>query len=829
LHVAHCARFVEDGKMKTKISLVLLCGVIAAASGCGRSNTSVAVGENGVLNSPDEVLLRELLDTTRAELAAKAVELEEQMQRHDKHRREGQLKFTLLPHARVPHMPAVWRQASYSEARNFSVPPYLKGDAKDTPLALHLARFGDGEAALKLVDKSEAARINEPALDRNYPLEWTRLVSLHLEHAQFLLASDNVEGAKLLVSLHRQLRGILPDKARSAALGQALLPRGLPMLREAAAAWKKGGRADLAQEAEWWLAKFAAPAWSWPLPTDRAGLLAALGGDVQAKTPGVAAADVLRALDVTTTPVPHVAAEAVWALFNGDKVAEVLVAYRPEASDHEEASQWVADLSRLEEGTPGLHAALAAGKPHSLGIVQVKFADAAVPTLARDFGPLSLDRTFENNRRLFAWRYSGTPLTVTDARFLAKLALPTGERAPAGAVLEEQGELVKEFRFDFASDNKTTLADVAAPFWQKLGAGKLSSDGGLALTWNDGRTRYDLRFPKVGTQPIALTVNDSSGRDAAKRLLAAKARDLADRKARLAAKQPMAMLPRFLETYILGAKRSDLERAFPASAARRDFDGGIMAVFTAAPKGRGDVVAREVFTRFNQDDELAEVRVRYFDVPGNRGGTFMKRLEALKAAYGPGESLPAPTVDYSDLPSRKLSVTHIGWRDDISCLTAWSDGNALELTLRDCPADHPDGVPLPAFAFLPFGPADLSLGMARSEVLKHGAVPADDALLVQLKSGPYDSVLVWFDGDKASRIAARLRLDPAAVGAPAKALPISWARDARTFGWPWRQDLIGTQPQSFTTFDARIRYRLYWIENAQGAHVMAEWKEAGRK
>ena len=55
-------------------------------------------------------------------------------------------------------------------------------------------------------------------------------------------------------------------------------------------------------------------------------------------------------------------------------------------------------------------------------------------------------------------------------------------------------------------------------------------------------------------------------------------------------------------------------------------------------------------------------------------------------------------MDYSDLPPRKMAVTHLGWRDDLTCLTAWSDGNALELTLRDCPPAHPDGAPLPAFA-----------------------------------------------------------------------------------------------------------------------------------
>ena len=73
------------------------------------------------------------------------------------------------------------------------MPPYLAEDVKDSGLALHLARFGDVEAARKLVDPADTdalRRIEEMAGFKNYPVEWTRLVALLLHNAQLQLVTE---------------------------------------------------------------------------------------------------------------------------------------------------------------------------------------------------------------------------------------------------------------------------------------------------------------------------------------------------------------------------------------------------------------------------------------------------------------------------------------------------------------------------------------------------------------------------------------------------------------------------------------------------------------
>jgi hypothetical protein len=730
-------------------------------------------------------------------------------------------------------LPAVWREAKFSGGYGFAIPPYLKEGVKDGALALHLARHGDVEAALKLADAATAAQVKQHKLDRNYPLEWTRLVSLHLQRVQFSLAAENPDAGQQLVSLHRQLRDLLSEKAQKSSLGQALLPRGLHLLQQAAEAWKATKREAMARQAETWLAKFNAPAWSWPLPTERDAVARHLNpGESWPRgdgTPAFLASVNLRALDLSTLPVPHHGAEACWLFFEADDdLTELVIAYRPELTDYEQAAQWAPDLVARRETKPKVGVFLAAGNPYVGGVVQVQFAAVKPASLPRELGPLSLDRSFEQNRRLFAWKQRGDSIAVSDAKALAAVPLPTGERRPKQAQLEADatGDLLKQLQFSFASDNQTTLAAVAGPLWKALGPGKVEQQAGFELTWDDGRTRYQLGFPNVSEKSITLAVADSAGQDAAKRLAAAQARDLADRQARLKKNQPLTKLPRNLENFALRAPRATVERMIPASAVRRDVPQGVMAVFMAQPAA-GDVAVRDLFARFNKQDQLVELRIRYFDVPGKTGG-FTRKLEGLKASHGQGEALKDDASAFADLPTRPYPFVHLRWQDDLTCLTAQSDGGALELTLRDCPPTHAEGTPLPPFTFLARGPQGIDLGTARSEVLKQGAVPAGDALLVELKKGPYDSLLVWFDGEQASRIVARTRRDSAVAPQPAKVLPETWARDVKAIGWPWRQDFIGKTPQSWTTFDERTRYRLFWQEDNNGTHLLVEWKDLPR-
>lgn len=801
------------------------CGGDSAPNGAAAPQVAPAPAQ-GSLEPASHIALAALLKKPRAELASEAAELEKKIQRQDELRLAGQLKFALLPQARVPLAQPVWREAQYSAERGFSVPPYLTADAKDTPLARHLARHGDLEAATLLAQPGDAAGLSPSKLDRNYPLEWTRLVGLLLHHAQFTLATDNLEGAKELLALHQQLRALLPEAAQKSALGQALLPRGLDTLQQAAQAWRKQGRADHAEKAEQFLAKLgAAPGWRWPLPTDRAELAKHLG--LSGAGRGVAAAAPLRVLDLSGLPLAHDHLDASWTFFDGQNAREVLFAYRSTLADYEQPTQWVPYYDHLRQTKPALTATLTPGNPYVGGVVQVRFGDAKPAPLPRDIGSLSLDRTFEHNRRAFAWRQSGPSIAVKDVKSLG--ALPKlAPQSPKDAVLERDAshDLLNVLRLTYPPDPKQALANIAAPLWQRQGPAQVQVDRHVTLVWNDGATRFTLTLPNDKERPLVLEATDSSGLDAAKRLAAARARDKADRQMRLANNQPLSRLPRTLETLTLGMQRADVERILPGgkNALRRDIPNGLMASYAGQPTGPGDAVLRTLFARFDDAGQLAEVRVRYADHPSNRPGTLRKRLDALLAAHGPGEASPLNAAVAIDLPARKGNVggTHV-WRDDVTRLTCTLEAGSLEMALRQCPAAHPDGAPLPDFTYLSRGAEEIVLGMPRSEVVARGATPHEGALLLKPKAdSPFDSVLVWFENELVSRVVASYR--ETGGQSAAKQLPVNWGRELRTVGWPWRQDYADNQPQSWTTSDDRTRYRLFWQEDNLGTHVLAEWR-----
>ncbi len=813
---------------KTIFCLSAVLSVAMGLAGCG-GNSAPNVAPQVALEPASHIALEALLKKSRAELATEAAELETKIRRQDELRLAGQLKFALLPQTRLPLAQPIWREAKHSAERGFSVPPYLSGGAKDTPLARHLARHGDVEAAAGLAESGDAAALSTFRLDRNYPLEWTRLVGLMLHHAQFTLATENVEGAKELFALHQQLRALLPQAAQRSALGQALLPRGLDTLQQAAQAWRQQGRGDLAQQTEQFLAKLgAAPAWQWPLPADRAELSRHLGLDGAGL--GAAAAAPLRALDLSCLPLPHDHLDACWAFFDGQHVREALFAYRSTMVDYEQPAQWVPRLDLLGQTKPAVTATLTPGNPYVGGVVQirfgqVRFGDAKPASLPRDFGPLSLDRTFEHNRRLFAWKQSGASIAVKDAKSLGALpAMAPG--APREAVLERDADhdVLKALRQTYAPDAKQALASAAAALWQRHGPAQVHADRHVTLSWNDGVTRFTLTLPDDRERPVEFEAADSSGRDAAKRVAVARARDLVDRQARLASNQPLSRLPRNLETLPLGMARAQVERILPGgtNALRRDIPNGLMATYAGQPAGPADAVVRTLFARFDDAGRLAEVRVRYADHPGNRPGTLKKRLVALQAAHGAGETAPLNPARAADLPARKATGGVHVWQDDLTRLTCTLESGSLEIALRNCPAPHPEGEPLPAFAFLSRGADGIVLGMSRSDVVARGATPHEGALLLTTKAdSAFDSVLVWFESDQVCRVVARYR-----EGAqdPAKHLQETWGGELRAAGWPWRQDFAGNRLQSWTTHDELARYRIFWQEDNLGTHLLAEWR-----
>src|SRR5262245_35487281 len=450
--------------MKKPIFCVLACLLAAGCGGSPSPTVTTAPEKPGVSSAPinleaaTNVSLQALLTQSREELAKQAAVLEKQNHDQEALRREGRLLFEFLPETRLPFAPPVWREAAYSSQRGFSVPPYLAAGAKDTPLALHLARHGDLEAAMKLAEPGAQGELQRYKLDRNYPLEWTRVVGLLLHHAQFTLATGNPEGAKQLLGLHQQLRTLLPSAAQQGPLGLALLPRGLDTLKQAAQAWRTNGQTAAAQTAEEFLASVGAvPTWRWQLAIQREPLSKLLG--LSGNGPGACAAAPLRAFDLVGLPITHEHGDTCCVIFNGQgQVAEVLFAYGPGLVDFHRPEQMVPQYDALHQAKPAVTASLTTGNAYVGGLVQLRFGETKAVNVNRDFGLIQLDGSFEHNRRLLAWKQRGTGVSSTDAKTLAEVR-PLMSRPPVEATLDcdAAADLVAQARFAYAWDVKHTL------------------------------------------------------------------------------------------------------------------------------------------------------------------------------------------------------------------------------------------------------------------------------------------------------------------------------------------------------------------------------------
>ncbi len=322
--------------------------LLAAVGLAGCSNSPVDVTPDAPAPPPDapparlgdrtDVNLADWLKKPRSELAPLVAEWSDTVQQQRQHAAENPLSLDLLPGLQPPRTMPVFGQAAYSEKAGFSLPPYVKAGEPDAAVALHLARLGDRDAALKLADPSDKDllyRIDGRRTDRNYPLEWTQLAALAFQSAEWKLATGEALAAADLVQLHKQLRALLDDKAAAGPLGAALLPLGRRALVEAAAAWKKSknNKQDLAQDIDaalkdWGESPPPAPALAPGASEFEAVRLfgrPAVGQAVVADKPEA----VGRALDLLELPVPADGAQAVVAFFDADRrLAETLVLYK---------------------------------------------------------------------------------------------------------------------------------------------------------------------------------------------------------------------------------------------------------------------------------------------------------------------------------------------------------------------------------------------------------------------------------------------------------------------------------------------------------------------
>jgi hypothetical protein len=860
---------------------LLACAVLL--TGCSSSPSPVGTGASQPpperLNDTIDISLADLLAKPRAELAALAEEWATKIEIQHQGHREGKLPFRLLPDLRPPLAVPVLRAATFSAKAGFSLPPYVAEDSRDSALALHLARFGDTEAAAKLVEQGDAAarrQIEAGRCERNYPLEWTRLVGLILHAAEFRLATGDVEGASELVLLHGQLRTLLDAKAAEGALGATLLPRGRETLARAAVAWRAAKKTELAEEVE------AAVA-SWGQAPEL--VLGVRRGTPQAevrrllRTTGegraVPAVSTARAFDLFALPFPDEGAEGVTACFDeAGRLTEICVTYRAGLGQSFPEPAQLAQL--LEErpwpghdgpASPGLrrrtyalgaNAAAAAWACEVLIVAQgagvgaaVRFQDgkvAGTPSLPRAFGDAHFDRSFEQNRFRLAPEQRKETLTLTQPKALARLKNPLPDLKPVQAAVQREanGNLLARVVLSYATDESgpPPLHRIALPLWAAFGPARWEgvsddSSGHLALTWEDAQTRYTLQLPYSNNRPPELEARDVQGpQKVAAREARAAAFDRDERNSRVEAGTALSRIPRQLEQFELGVRRAQVLQVLPPgkSILKQEFPGGLTLTFTADPRRTETSVARQMFFRFDKQDRVIELRARYVDGPAARdsAGWTAELLKSFTKRCGAPASAPTSWADlWSDLPPRKPAPFLHRWQDDLSELIYERDNGGVEVRLRDLKS----AASLPALEYLARGPESCLLGMTRDEILRKwnlvqpDTTPDGAVILAPPTGGAYDVVLAWFEKDRAIRIVARH--SPAAGNRPptaaamGQALTQAWGRELRTLGWPRRQDFTPHDVlQSLSWHDDRTRVRLFWQDSDTGLpRLFTEWKD----
>jgi hypothetical protein len=830
-----------------------------------------------------DVSLVDWLGKPRSELAQLGLEYAETVAKQLEFSRHNEAATELVPNLHLAiHIP-VFQEAKFLEAAGFSLPPYLKHGQKDAAVALHLARFGDLEVGRKLIDPSSAevsATVAKLASDKNYPVEWTRLVALALYAAQFKLAGGGVDGATELVNLHKQLKEVLDSRAASGPLGAALLPLGRHVLAGAAKTWREPNfqKTALADDADAALAAWGEPAAVIPVLAARAGkaeIETFLGVAASGRTVAIEGTAALRGLDLLGLPLPGQGVEAFVAFLDGEEMlGELAVVYRarigqafPKPSDLAQglvesgfaardlastegvqrqafqAAAQVCDVTLCNRSTAFGAVVRVAGPKAASGLTQL-------PRDARELGPVSLDATFSQNRLAVRPDQNGPTVETEDQPTLLKLARPKTDPAPVAAVLHKvQGyDLVASLTQRWPEDIGTVaLKKLILPLWSLCGAARIEAVAAgddnpahLHLVWQDDLTRYTLRLPYDNQAP-ELVISDSRGPDTfPARAKAAVAFDVAQRKARFEAGKPHQRLPRslLLDSVSLGMPRPKAVALLPRGQTVRtsQLADGVNLIFLSQPGTNATHAARQMFVRFGPGDTVAEVRVRYQIGPRQADKEHPGLMEVLRRGrVGAPDELPAPWAKlWTDLPAHKPGPVFYRWADDRTVMTYQRDAGGAEVSLRDCDADHADGQALPPLRFCSRGVDGCSLGDARAAVLRRWGIvnpvtTADGGVVLgQPESSPYDAVIVWFEEDKAVRIVAQHRrkgreLRPDNL---TPALQEAWGRNIDRLGALRYQ--CGPWDQMYAAYgwnDDKTRVVLFAQDREEGPRLLTAWRE----
>jgi hypothetical protein len=859
--------------------LIVLGAVLPVLdSGCGAPPPQPVevIDEEARLAESIPINLSEWLGKSRAELAVLAEDWAKTLDKQrDKARAETD-SVELLPNLHAPVGVPVLNRAVYSPTLKMSLPPYLKEGSHDNELAFHLARYGDVEGGLRLGDPAVRTKLEAMRSSRNYPIEWTRLVALAQQSATLKMASGDIEGASLLVHLHRQLREVLDEKAVKGSLGQVLLPTGKHALTQAAAAWKAPGhnKPNLVNDIE-----TALNAWGpTPLPSDvlppgtpRETVHGILGGVAQNHTVTVLLPDPLaRALDLLTLPVPVEGVQTLVAFLDpNDKLNSLLLVYRskvdslyPEPTDL--AYPLVEQGAKAQEpsGSPNvlrqcftlgdrLYEATRLVRGSASGaLVQVsaeKWTPYCKTTPAgRDYGPVSLDRTFEADRLRVAREQLGAKLTVNDPKLLANMAAPLHLPVPSSAQLQREvgHDLVGYLTVQWPAGLTPLAAQKLLPvLWSAFGSSKLEGfDDHLLFSWEDSETRLKLRLP-FSDNPAELVAEDVRGPKAfAARAEAAVVREAAERKARLEAGKPLDRLERSFETVNglsfgfvkLGATRADIEKELPRTTMfrKRAIPNGLSLFFTGNPPGGVRFWARQMFILFDAAGRVGEIRVRYSDLSkGSKGPALLDSLEAQKGADGPAgkPEVVSPEWDglWRDLPKAKAKLAKYRWQDDDTIVTCQADAGIVEVTRRDRPAERPDGVDLPLVVYAP-GVGRCLVGAPREDVLKAMRTASDPATGSETFRAPADSPyqhgMFWTENGKVKRVVAAHKAGDGKTRDAAQMLVEAWTRELDKLGYVCRvEQAHGLTLGAYFWHDDKTRVRLFVQDTEEGPRVFTEW------
>jgi hypothetical protein len=833
------------------LSLTLTLSLTLAGCSTRRAPDVTPEDTDSRLSESSELDVKAWLSKSRQELAKLADGHKADVDSHLQRLREDSASATLLPTLRVPTQGAVFHQAKYRSDLGFSLPDYAA--AKDAAVADHLARHRDLEAAAKLGGAK--------ADGKTYPVEWTRAVLWALTSAQFKLATGDAQAAADLVIAHKQLLEVLDDDAKKSDLGAVLLPAGKRALSLAARAWRdpKVNRRALAADVDKAVGDWGdSPAPRFPA-LSRDGLAAVWGTEVKGGVAVATGASLPRVLDLFGPGLPGEGVIAVAAFLEADgRVAEVHYAYRSgidtlyrEPADVAYRLEERGLTAGKEEKSAGLHRQPFSGADVKVDVVRMNRSTSvgalvrvapgkdARPVAGdrdpRDFGPAHLDRSFESCRMRLSPKLQGNPLTVNDKptleRFSSGLRTPT----PMIAILDREGELVS--RLSLGWNNELPSEDVAAllaGLWSSYGCPSIAevadaAESALALTWKDPKTRLEFRLPFDDKPNLLIAVDDQPREKDTERLKLIRQRDQKEREARIAAGKADVRLATGPGTVNdvpvpglkLGASKEDAEKSLPAGREyrRRDLADGV-SVLIGTGGQRAAYWARQLLVRF-ADGKVSEIRIRFVEAGGQ------EHLKTLNAdpKVGVGDEASADWAGlWADRPDDK--VAKWVWRDDRTERTYQRDGGGSEVTWRAA------GSAAGPWRFVTSGPAPgIGVGSKKEQfVSAWGSVATMTGaaeVYRQPAKSPYEMVMVWFDGDKATRVIGVHRAKPSGDSTEQvnAALQKAWGQDAGGLGFIRRQ--VGRHANvlgGMYWHDDAVRVQTFVQDGEGGLRQMTEWR-----